>query len=325
MSNLQGVIDINGRGVGRKPEAKGEAPAAERRSPGTDSKKSKGVTHEAPARFPALFSFVLVVVVLIAGWRVRGEELITAENGTGYYLGIIGGAMMLLLLAYPMRKKLKFMRNWGATRHWFRMHMILGVLGPVLVLFHANFRVGSTNSMVVLYTTMLVAGSGLVGRYIYSKVHYGLYGRQVTLKDLQEEIEGNNKAMAMVFGYAPRLKDRLHGFEGSVLKAPSGFVHSFARILTIWPRCLWHYMVLSRNLKRAMAITAKRSNWNPEQLKRVTAFAKQSVSVRMATVIKIAEFSFYERLLSMWHLFHFPFFILLMIVAVVHILAVHMY
>ena len=41
--------------------------------------------------FPAIVA-VIVVLVVAAGWLVSGEEYLTPENGTGYWLGIYGSA-----------------------------------------------------------------------------------------------------------------------------------------------------------------------------------------------------------------------------------------
>ena len=57
----------------------------------------------------------------------------------------------------------------------------------------------------------------------------------------------------------------------------------------------------------------------------------QSSSIRgdvgryLKQVRKTAHLSFFERLFSLWHILHLPFFFMLMISAVVHILAVNMY
>jgi hypothetical protein len=40
---------------------------------------------------------------------------------------------------------------------------------------------------------------------------------------------------------------------------------------------------------------------------------------------KVAEFSFYERLFALWHVFHLPMFLLMVVAAIVHVLYVHMY
>src|SRR5215470_2146925 len=82
---------------------------------------------------------LVVVVVLWIGWLNRGDSGLTPENGIGYWLGIAGSSLMVLLLLYPLRKRTKFLRLLGTVTFWFRAHMILGVIGPLLVLLHANF------------------------------------------------------------------------------------------------------------------------------------------------------------------------------------------
>jgi hypothetical protein len=42
-------------------------------------------------------------------------------------------------------------------------------------------------------------------------------------------------------------------------------------------------------------------------------------------VRRVAEFGSYERLFALWHVFHLPFFYMLVITALIHVLAVHMY
>jgi hypothetical protein len=75
---------------------------------------------------------------------------------------------MLLLLLYSVRKRVRWLARFGETRHWFRTHMMLGIVGPVLILYHCNFDLGDLNSKVALYCTLLVAGSGVLGRYLYA-------------------------------------------------------------------------------------------------------------------------------------------------------------
>ena len=39
----------------------------------------------------------------------------------------------------------------------------------------------------------------------------------------------------------------------------------------------------------------------------------------------MAQFSFYERLFGLWHILHLPIFFMMILSALVHVLAVHMY
>ncbi|MGB1091885.1 MAG: hypothetical protein ACPGYX_07160, partial [Oceanobacter sp.] len=128
--------------------------------------------------------FALVGWVLFRGWQLRDASYLNPEEGAGYWIGILGGSCMLALLLYPVRKHWQVMRNWGPLKHWFRAHMLLGILGPSLILFHSNFGLGSTNSNVALFCMLLVAGSGLVGRYLYTRIHYGLYGQRASVSEL---------------------------------------------------------------------------------------------------------------------------------------------
>ena len=61
--------------------------------------------------------WALLSVVLLLNWQNREYGYMTPESGLGYALGIIGGSMMLVLLLYPLRKRIRWMRRAGATRH----------------------------------------------------------------------------------------------------------------------------------------------------------------------------------------------------------------
>jgi len=121
--------------------------------------------------------FVLVCALLYLGWSTQTERYINPNRGVGYALGIIGGSLMLLLLVYSLRKRWNWLSFLGSTPGWFRFHMVLGIAGPLCILYHSNFGTGATNSNVALFSMLTVAGSGLIGRYIYVHIHHGLYGR----------------------------------------------------------------------------------------------------------------------------------------------------
>ncbi len=283
----------------------------------------------APARrkagFHAPVFLTLVGIALYGGWRIRGAELLTAESGLGYALGIVGGVLMVLLLLYPLRKKTRFMRALGPVRHWFRAHMVFGIAGPVLILFHANFKLGSMNSSVALIAMLLVAGSGLIGRYFYSRIHHGLFGRRASLRDLEEETETDRTRLGTVFRYAPALRERLRTFEAEVLSRPPSVVHGMGRLFTTGVRTWWMRYALRAGLRRAFRVTARRAGWTADERRRQEKAARRYVSAYLAGVRKVAEFSFYERLFALWHVLHLPLFFMLLISGVVHVLAVHLY
>ena len=140
------------------------------------------------SRSAATVGFMCAAFAIYVGWMFREGRMIDPGEGIGYMLGIAGAVPMVLLLLYSFRKRLRFMRYFGATKYWFRAHMMFGVIGPVIILYHSNFQVGSLNSQVALFCTLLVAASGIVGRYLYTQIHHGLYGRKASLRELTAQL-----------------------------------------------------------------------------------------------------------------------------------------
>src|SRR5712671_2956547 len=82
---------------------------------------------------PARVFFLVVVLLLALGYWFPTERYISPKRGAGYVLGIIGGSAMLVLLLYPLRKRIRWMSFMGSTKYWFQAHMVLGVVGPLLI------------------------------------------------------------------------------------------------------------------------------------------------------------------------------------------------
>ena len=80
-----------------------------------------------------LFAFTLAVI-LIAGWANRNDTNLSADEGLGYTLGLVGGIMMLLMFLYPLRKRVRILRHLGGVKYWFQIHMLMGVLAPILMM-----------------------------------------------------------------------------------------------------------------------------------------------------------------------------------------------
>lgn len=269
--------------------------------------------------------FLFVSFAVWAGWRASGLEWIVPESGLGYGLGIAGGVMMLMLLLYPLRKKSRFMRNWGAVKYWFRVHMIMGVIGPVLIVYHSNFSLGSMNSNVALVSMLIVATSGLVGRYLYSKVHRGLYGREVTLKELRQDLEANMEKSVSVLSHAPSAYKRLLAFDADMLKTRDGAIERLGHFIATVPRSWRLRFRLGAELKTALKEAAVKEGWTGAEAMERERAARAHLGNHMGAAMAMAVFGFYERMMALWHLFHFPLFIMLVLTALVHVVAVHMY
>ena len=120
-----------------------------------------------PDRAPVLSAIGIAAFIGVAfGWSRRDEFYVVPDEGLGYALGILGLALMLLLLLYSLRKRWSLLRDALPIRHWFHVHMALGILGPTAILYHSNFHLGSLNANVALVCMLVVSASGFVGRLI---------------------------------------------------------------------------------------------------------------------------------------------------------------
>lgn len=271
------------------------------------------------------WAFGLVVATLIYwGWKNRDAGYMTPEHGTGYILGIVGGVMMLLLLLYPLRKKNLPLLRWGPIRYWFVVHMMFGILGPVTILYHAGFKLGAVNSNVALFAMLVVAGSGLVGRYFYTRIHYGLYGARSSLAGLQKRITDARSGFSKLFAAAPAADEALKRLERWLLRERSALVR-LATLPLAALRCWYVRRRVTRLLRRRLAQHAKKAGWKGYQLRRAQRATARFVANYVENLRRVAEIGTYERLFSWWHVLHLPLFIMMILAGVVHVIAVHMY
>ena len=269
--------------------------------------------------------FVLVTVLLYLGWNTQTERYISPNRGVGYALGIIGGSLMLVLLVYSLRKRWSWLKFLGSTPGWFRFHMVLGIAGPVCILYHSNFGTGATNSNVALFSMLTVAGSGLIGRYIYGRIHHGLYGRKLELGELRAGADGL-RSLSGSISFLPELVTRIETAEQSLLKAgPRLSFLGFAKPIVVGIAALRARWELNRYIHHALYAGARRSAVVALEHKRLGLTARGYVDRRLAATRRVASFEGYERLFSLWHALHIPLIFMMVIAAVIHVIAVHVY
>jgi hypothetical protein len=260
-----------------------------------------------------------------------GEQLFDL----GYNLGLAGGLMMLVLLLYPLRKRVKIFDKWGSLPSWFKWHMVLGILGPLTIIFHSTYHVyipfihptGSPNAAVAMLCMLLVSGSGTFGRFFYTKIHHGLYGRQTTVNELQAELEQSGDVKSL-FSFAPAVEKRLEDFraraDGYIKQSNAGFVN----FIMVGFQAALLSRSLSKELHLIMQAQAAQSNFNAAQLASTEALFKD-YQAKIASYLKAlrdaSQFHTYERMFSWWHIFHIPLVYMMVFSAFYHVYAVHAY
>jgi hypothetical protein len=265
-----------------------------------------------------------VVAALVWGYTGHLERYINPNHGLGYWLGIVGGSLMLVVLIYPARTRVEWLKVLGGVTGWFRAHMTLGVIGPLLVLFHSNFSLGATNSNVALFCMLAVAGSGLIGRYIYSRVYGDWYDHKSTLEELQATAEQLRKQTSTV-AVLPELLEAIEVEEKRLFRPARNPLGALLFPVTIGLRSVMGRWRLQSAIRRMIVQAAQQSPTLAAHGSRLTNTAMNYADRRLDSARRVREHGVYVKLFSLWHFLHVPFFIMTLVAAVVHIVAVHIY
>ena len=282
------------------------------------------VTRETSERSRESLWFVLLLCAMAWLWQNRHAQWLNAEHGLGYAMGVVAVSCMLLLLIYPVRKRLRFLAFIGPTRRWFQFHMWLGVLAPSAALVHCNFTLGSLNSRIALYSALLVAGSGLIGRVLYRKIHQSLYGRKTDLKRLQADLHAHDGRFDSLPFYA-LLNSRLETFDRRLVAQGGELVSAVRCALFVGPKLRRERRALRTFAERQIARISVRNPVIRTHRRRLLRAVDDYLASHMAQVKRVARVQAYERLFALWHVVHLPFFLLLVLSVVVHVAAVHLY
>ncbi|MFQ5892058.1 MAG: hypothetical protein ACE5HW_04620 [Candidatus Methanofastidiosia archaeon] len=112
-------------------------------------------------------------------WASKKKPKLKGGSQAGHFLGIFGTILLLLSQIYSVRKRYGF--KVESVRIWLRIHIFLGVVGPLMILLHAGFpydfkmelfKEGFAGLSTILM--MIIVLSGFFGRYLYRRIEKGM-------------------------------------------------------------------------------------------------------------------------------------------------------
>lgn len=122
-----------------------------------------------------LVSIAVAGVLLFESLLSIETTLAFGHTRQGHITGWIGLAVILLVFVYPVRRRLAKNRTW--PRGWFQIHMVAGVVGPLLIVLHSGVHLHALVPVLAMVAMGIVALSGIIGE----AVHY------LALRTLNEE------------------------------------------------------------------------------------------------------------------------------------------
>jgi len=104
--------------------------------------------------------------------RVRSplHESLRPGGNWGHGVGIVATLVMLSNFLYPIRKHARWMKGKKSIRNWLTFHMFVGLMSPIVILFHAAFQSNNMVATLSYVSVLLVVSSGIVGRFIYGLI-----------------------------------------------------------------------------------------------------------------------------------------------------------
>jgi len=151
-------------------------------------------------RYLKLASWLTIMSVLA---YLLYDPAIKANGGTwlGYTLGTIGALIILLLLAFGIRKR-SYQSTLGKLQGWLSAHIYLGAALVVVATLHTGFEFGLNVHTLAYALTLLVVASGFWGMYFYirnpARMSAALRGETLEQHLLAiAEIDNHSRTLAM--------------------------------------------------------------------------------------------------------------------------------
>jgi len=224
------------------------------------------------------------------------------QSGTvGHFLGILGALFIILLLGYVLRKRLRFMRNWGNLNTWLEVHIWLGLAGPILVLFHAGFKFSGIVEISV-WAMLLVVASGVIGRYFYRLIPRSLSGMELNRIELEAEEIKLTFEIRKLLPAGHTFWDLLANLDRGAGGGPESGS----------PPAVGESSKLKRELRKALKTARAMRPAQRRALSRLI-LARQALLRRKRVMEKAMK------ILHYWHLLHVPFVIILFLILLIHV------
>ena len=260
-----------------------------------------------------LLTGAVVLAVLVAGADFYRTPLLERAHHDGYWqwkaggsvghkLGIVGSSMMVLMLLYSVRKRVGALRRVGPLSRWLDVHIYLGVFGPLLVILHSSFKVQGLVAL-SFWSMVVVATSGVLGRYLYLQIPRTRAGEEVAFA----ELEAQDRALSEQLRTRFRLDEAQVARLDALVAIPSrtGLVGGFVRLVTDDLRLRSGLRAFAAGCRSVPAPVVR-------EFERVVR-QKAQVHRRILLWDRVHELFHY------WHVLHKPFALVMYLFMIVHV------
>lgn len=278
--------------------------------------------NEASIASSRRFFFLTIVIcsIVSTGWFTWNHTSWSADYSFIYNTGLAGGILMLVALTYSLRKRWSVLRKAGKIESWYYIHLIGGILGPLIIIFHSSFLIKSFNSLIAVVVMLCIVCSGALGRFFYTRLSFILHSK----------LEKINRTEERLFNTLAKydnelISKHLSRLTLTCLTQPRSIFHIPYAYFLVRYQAGTCYIVVGDQMAAILRQVALRSNWTQANYQAALWNEKQCLSLYIKTLMEISLSRSLEQLLNKWRLLHSPLMYILVLCTLGHIYVVHAY
>jgi Fe-S-cluster-containing dehydrogenase component len=146
---------------------------------------------DPPARAMHIAGAALILLAILAmiwGLATRGFDGVVAGSWLTmrWATGLVGLVGIAVVMTYPLRKQV-YRRRAGALRYWMLIHVYIGVMAGVVLMFHAGTRTGGlvTTALYIAFVVCIATGLfGIAAYLVVPRILTSIEGDPLLIEDL---------------------------------------------------------------------------------------------------------------------------------------------
>jgi hypothetical protein len=233
-----------------------------------------------------------------------------ASGVLGVALGFLGTGLMVAMLLYSLRKMVPKAHFLGPTSGWLRFHIICGIFGPIMIILHGGFAAPTGLVAIAYWCMILVALSGVFGRYLFGHFPKTEAGLQMTLDHARDELTELRSQLVQ------ETVDADAEAIGEAVAIARDFDRKANSIVGLVKLDLE-----SRRRKREIVSALKRAGLEPS----VEIRSKEILLGQLKMKKNLEAWAVSRQLFRYWHLFHLPLAQAMYIIVALHIFVAVMF
>jgi hypothetical protein len=196
-------------------------------------------------------------------------------------------------------------------RTWLNLHIYLCLMGPVMVALHTALKLRGLG-VYSFWSMMIVAASGIIGRWLYQQFPRSIKGEAMTLEEIRAEQAELRARLTGEFRSAPGLlaavDDVAERGVRRIRSSSGGGVLALPLLLADDMTRPFRLAGIRRRLRKELHLARHET----ETL--VTLIRRQ-----VATVRRLAFLDTFRRVFAWWHVIHLVFFAAMLVLLVLHV------